>query len=665
MTQPRLLVLSRGMQRLAALRALLDDYELLHDRQRAYRPDDRVLAWGLRPSALRASQYASRNSLAVMHIEDGFLRSVGLGASDTPLSIVLDDAGLYLHAARESRLESLIRGTLNDQQMVRARNLISAWRVGRVSKYNQSRDLTGDLAQGSVLVVDQTSGDASISCGNADARSFSTMLDAALSEHKDRTILLKIHPDVISGRKRGHFDLDKVRRLPRVHVMDYDAHPASLLGQVKAVYTVTSQLGFEALIWGKPVRVFGMPFYAGWDLTHDEQVGPDRRSRVSLEQLIHAVLIDYSRYVDPETGKRCEAETVLEWLALQRRMLQRFTPHIQAVGFPRWKKPYVREFFQGSHVQFVRTPRAVGPGSTVALWGRKRQREISSSIAGAGVVCLEDGFIRSVGLGANLIRPLSWVQDDRGIYYDATTVSRLECLLQQGHYTPDLLARAAALRQIISATGITKYNVARAPAWRRPPGEDSVLLVLGQVETDASILYGASAIRHNMGLLAQVRAENPSAWLIYKPHPDVRAGLRGSGRGEEDARRWCDEIVGDVPFDQLLNEVDGVHVLTSLGGFEALLRGKKVVTHGQPFYAGWGLTEDRALTDAVRARRNRTLTRDEMVACVLIVYPTYVSRVTHRFTTPERAVQELIEWRSAAPEVNRWRHLLARLFRKT
>ena len=91
----------------------------------------------------------------------------------------------------------------------------------------------------------------------------------------------------------------------------------------------------------------------------------------------------------------------------------------------------------------------------------------------------------------------------------------------------------------------------------------------------------------------------------------------------------------------LLDTVDEVHVLTSLTGFEALLRGKRVVTYGQPFFAGWGLTQDMAPP----TRRTRRLQLDELVAGVLIEYPTYVSRTTGRFTTPERALEELLAWR--------------------
>jgi capsular polysaccharide export protein len=662
MNRPRLYILSGGVRHtVRSVSAALPEFDLLFKSRLAdHRPGDGVLAWGMRPSALRTRSYAQKHGLTVWHVEDGFLRSVGLGKDDPPLSIVLDDLGLYFDASRPSRLEALIGQPLDEAQTRRALALAQAWREGRVSKYNHARDVRLDLPDDCVLVVDQTWGDASIACGEAGYEAFQRMLEAALAENPDHLILLKVHPDVVSGRKRGHFDLAQVRALPRVRVLDGELHPASLFERVRKVYTVTSQMGFEALLWGLPVRVFGMPFYAGWGLTQDELPAPQRRGPVSLAQLIHAALVAYPRYIDPETGQRCEAETLLRWLALQRRMMQRFAPEVMALGFSPWKRRWVRAFFCGSRVQF--RSKGIAPGQAVAVWGRGGSHEAATHGGARPVITLEDGFLRSVGLGAHLIRPLSWVQDDLGIYYDASGPSRLEHLLAHTEFSPELLDRAAALRQAILEAGITKYNLEGTP-WQRPL-ERHVILVPGQVESDASIRCGATGIRNNMALLQAVRQAHPGSHIVYKPHPDVVAGLRDKGQGEHSASQWCDEIVTDAPMGQLLQNVDAVHVLTSLTGFEALLRGVPVTTYGQPFYAGWGLAQDLALTDTVRQRRERRLSLEQLVAGVLILYPAYVSRASNRYTTPERILWELQAWRGQA-DVSLWRRVLLKLFRKT
>lgn len=612
-----------------------------------------VIAWGRKPSAAKAAKFADRHDMRLLRLEDGFLRSVSPGRREPPLSLVLDDMGIYYDASAPSRLEALIATPLTERQQSRASALIDAWQTARVSKYNHAREFAGDLPLPYVLAVDQTLGDASIRHGMADSASFSRMLAAALAENPACTVLLKVHPEVMAKRKQGHFDLSALAKNPRVMVLAEDLHPASLIEHAEAVYVVTSQMGFEGLLWGKPVRTFGMPFYAGWGLTGDELAAPARRrpGPVALESLAHAALVDYPRYIDPETHSRCEVERAIAWLGLQRQMRERFPATVYSLGFSMYKKAIVRRFFQGSTVRFVRKEHQVPEGAMLAVWGRQ---ELFSSAAGAAekkgihLVRMEDGFLRSVGLGADLVRPLSWVMDGQGIYYDATQPSALEQLLQESIFDQPLLARARALRKRLAAEGLTKYNVGGGQ-WRRPPGR-RVILVPGQVGSDASLEYGAPGLRRNLDLLRTVRAANPEAYLLYKPHPDVVAGLRRKESGEDDAALWCDEVVEEVPMGALLRQVDEVHLLTSLAGFEALLRGKRVVCHGQPFYAGWGLTEDVLPV----SRRTRRLTLDELVAGVLLLYPAYVSCTTGRFTSPERTLDELLAWREQSASALPW-----------
>lgn len=260
------------------------------------------------------------------------------------------------------------------------------------------------------------------------------------------------------------------------------------------------------------------------------------------------------------------------------------------------------------------------------------------------IVRIEDGFLRSVGLGADLTRPVSWVFDRQGIYFDATRPSDLETLLLTTAFPDDLCRRAAQLRQRLVAVGLTKYNLS-GRRWQRSDTTRPVILVPGQVESDASLAYGAPGINTNMGLLQAVRAANPDAYLIYKPHPDVLAGLRAQGQAEDQALDRCDEQVTDVAMGALLPQVDEVHTMTSLTGFEALLRGKTVVCYGQPFYSGWGLTSDLLPV----ARRTRKLTLDELVAGSLLLYPCYMSRHTGRLITAEQALDELLAWRDQTP----------------
>ncbi|PZO00789.1 MAG: capsular biosynthesis protein, partial [Alphaproteobacteria bacterium] len=234
-------------------------------------------------------------------------------------------------------------------------------------------------------------------------------------------------------------------------------------------------------------------------------------------------------------------------------------------------------------------------------------------------VRMEDGFIRSRGLGSDFFGALSVALDDQGVYYDATRPSRLETLIGTADLSGAALERAGRLRRRIVETGLSKYNLkGEAPAgW---PTDRERLLVVGQVENDKSIALGCTDIRTNSGLVEAARRDFPDAFLIYRNHPDVMAGNR-PGRLDAGAMQAVDAVADDLDIIDCLNTCDRLATLTSLSGFEALMRGKAVTTYGRPFYAGWGLTDDRT---GPFERRVRPASLDAVVHGALITYPIYV-----------------------------------------
>tara|TARA_R110001583_G_scaffold18652_1_gene73947 strand:+ start:11299 stop:13386 length:2088 start_codon:yes stop_codon:yes gene_type:complete len=627
-----------------------------------------ILGWGRKRSGLRAEQQGVRQQRRWWLLEDGFVRS--LGRQDQALSLVQDNIGIYYDATRPSRLEQLIPQPLTTAQQQRSFDLIQRWQQAGISKYNAAPDYSGELPSSFVLVVDQVAGDASIPFGLASAASFTRMLEAALAENPQTTVVVKVHPDAFTRSRAGHFDLAALQPHHRIRLIAENCHPERLLANADKVYTVTSQMGFEALLWGKPVRCFGMPFYAGWGLTEDDMEVPERRrlaialagAPVTLEQLVHATLVGYSRYWDPELDAETGIEATLDYLSAQRQQWLRnhqFGP-VHALGFSRWKKPILRAFLNGTEVTFCKDASLIPAQATVALWGVRRLPVVlqAPERQPARVLRIEDGFLRSSGLGADLIRPLSWVLDDVGMYYDASVPSRLEQILATDEFSAADCALAEQLRETIVANRISKYNLT-GQDWK--PGcavaEPSrrVVLVPGQVESDASIRMGAGGIKTNLALLQSARAAEPDAWLVYKPHPDVVSGLRSKDLPLADYQTLCDELVLDGDSSQMLEHIDAVFTMTSLLGFEALLRGKKVTCYGMPFYAGWGLTQD--ILACPRRVRQRSL--NELVAATLVRYPCYVSATTGTFSTPQRIVAELQRWKASGPSVMPlWRRAL-------
>lgn len=428
-------------------------------------------------------------------------------------------------------------------------------------------------------------------------------------------------------------------------------------------------VGFLALLAGKPVTCVQAGFLSGRGLTHDVGLNEHKAPR-SLHQLAEAVLSKGTRYIDPFTGHPATCEAVIELLEFWRGFCHENRDVACCTGMALWKRRDISRFFHnGSRsVPFFAGARrptqfAKKHGGAVAVWATKETLELAASTSEAGVPMyrVEDGFIRSRGLGSDLYPPMSIVVDRHGMYYDPTSGSDLEVLLSRTEFNAATLRRARFLRRMLVTHRITKYgnDEGNTELPLLPQGRRCVL-VPGQVTDDASLRLGGAGVSCNLELLRRVRAVEPDAYIIFKPHPDVEAGHRPGYVCEDDALRFANAITRNTSLVRWLDAVDAVHVLTSLAGFEALLRGREVVVHGQPFYAGWGLTRDLAPVPW----RKRALTLDELVAGSLLLYPRYLDPQTGLPCPPEVLLHRFVKHRKAsASTLNRVRQLQGKLRR--
>ncbi|VEJ51561.1 capsular polysaccharide biosynthesis protein [Neisseria weaveri] len=617
-----------------------------------------VLGWGLRPTTHKARAYAKKHRLPFIALEDGFLRSIGLGVTGCPpLALVIDDSGIYYDTTRTSRLEQLVLAadSMPSEIIEDARKAIDLIVADKLSKYNHAPIFSDGLSvkrlseKEVVLVIDQTFGDMAVQYGGADTDTFERMFQTALSENPDAEIWVKTHPDVLSGKKRGYLT-DLSNHAENVRLVAEDINPISLLEQADKVYCVTSQMGFEALLLGKPVVTFGLPWYAGWGVSDDRHSGvagltaQKRRAPRSLLQLFAAAYLQYSRYINPNTGKTGTIFDVIDYLSSARRLNEKLRGNLYCVGMSLWKQAVIKPFFNvpSCRLHFVSSFKkleksALPSDARLLVWGNGSQESADfAQKHNLPVLRMEDGFIRSVGLGSNLVPPLSLVIDDQGIYFNAEQPSRLEHILQSREFTAQDFQTASYLQQALTEAEISKYNVGNGTL-NIPNTDRKVLLVPGQVEDDASIRHGLPEIRTNLGLLKKVRELNPDAYIIYKPHPDVVSGNRVGAIPPEEASRYADQTVTECDILTCLKHADEVHTLTSLSGFEALLRGKTVHCYGLPFYAGWGLTQDYLNLP----RRTRKLALWELVAGTLIHYPNYISPTTFGLIDVATAIETL------------------------
>ena len=601
--------------------------------------DDMVGVWGKSPTSPRGETVASHRDTPVLRVEDAFLRSILPGRTGSPpLGLLLDRTGVHFDSSVPSDLETLLAThPLDDTQLLnRARMAIERLGAEDLSKYCNYLPEAAVPDPGYVLVIDQTRGDASIKYGGASADSFREMLVFAQEENPGARILLKTHPETRDGHRQGHFDASFTS--DRIALCDGPVSPWRLLEGATAVYTVSSQLGFEAILAGHRPHVFGQPFYAGWGLTNDRAPVDRRQRNLTRAQLFAAAMILYPIWYDPYRDCLTTLEQTIDTLSAEARAWREDHRGWSAHGMRLWKRTPLQKVFGGTRpMVFDKPPRN---GRRTMVWAGKRTEDLDVDVE------VEDGFLRSRGLGARLIPPLSLVTDDLGIYYDPTRESRLERWIAARETLPVWAeARAERLRKSLIETRLTKYNLTGSIP-DLPSGQR--ILVPGQVEDDASILKGAGEVATNLALLKAVRAARPNAVILYKPHPDVEAGLRKGAIERDTALTFANLVLDAADPIALIEAADEVWTMTSLLGFEALLRGKSVICLGTPFYAGWGLTDD---IGPVPERRCARPSLAGLIHATLIDYPRYHDPITGRPCPVEVAVDRLASGDSPQPGV--------------
>jgi capsular polysaccharide export protein len=598
------------------------------------RSDDLVGIWGQSPTSHRGISVSNKYSADLLRVEDAFLRSLHPGrAGEPPLGLLLDSSGVHFDPAAPSDLERLLAThSLDDTVLMdRARSAVERIKDAHLSKYSGFDPQAPVPDPGYVLVIDQTKGDASVAASGAGRAQFLEMLVFAQEEHPSARVIIKSHPETCAGHRDGYFGPEDEHG--RISLLTDAVSPWSLFEGAVGVYTVSSQMGFEAIYAGHKPRVFGQPFYAGWGLTVDEYPVPRRERKLTRAQLFAAAMITYPTWYDPYRDQLCELEDVLSTLEARTAAWRADRMGWVASEIRLWKRRHFQKVF-GTSKGLIFQNNANKALDLAGTSGRKWM--VWAGKAGPdheGAQRIEDGFLRSRGLGAELVPALSLIADDLGIYYDPTKPSRLEHLIAaRAELRPDQAARAQELIRSLSDKHISKYNLGGGLP-DLPEGHR--ILVPGQVEDDASIIMGTDAIRTNRELLGAVRIARPEAVIVYKPHPDVEAGLRS---GSVDAEQFADVVAHNADPLALLAQVSEVWTMTSLLGFEALLRAVPVVTLGVPFYAGWGLTEDRG---AVPPRRQATLTLEGLAHAALIDYPRYFDPVTKTACPPEVILERL------------------------
>ncbi|MDD6056575.1 MAG: capsular polysaccharide biosynthesis protein [Helicobacteraceae bacterium] len=597
----------------------------------------RFVGWGRKRTGRFAEFLAKKFKGSFSLYEDGFIRSVGLGLEGAKaFGMICDNSGIYYDATKTSDLENLLNSTnFSDEILKEARWCIEFIKEFGISKYNCASEIDKNFIKKydlennkNILIIAQTANDASLKYGLAESVSTDSIIKTAIEENPGANILLKAHPDVLSGKKVSSINLKNLDS--NIKVITEDINPISLLKKISKVYTKTSGMGFEALLCGCECVCFGAPFYAGWGVSDDRVKIPARRTRkLSVEEIFAAAYLIYTKYKNPYTSEPTTLRELLPQILKLKERLKKEDKTIFLFGFSVWKRDFMKPFLNAKKAVFISTfsknpledalKKGLDKNCLVYVWGKREIKNLKGwcDKNNINITRVEDGFIRSIGLGSDLTRPYSLVFDKVGMYFDTTQESGLENILNYHNFNKWELEEARELKNLLINTRISKYNSDKCA--KIPPQNKKIALVIGQVEDDASVKIGADGMK-NLELLTQASKNTKDSYIIYKPHPDVLSGNRIGAVENSEALKYCDYIASSVSLPILLDIADEIHTMTSTSGLEAILRGKKVVCYGKAFWAGWNLSCDKKEIP----RRNRSVSVDELVAAAYVLYPKYI-----------------------------------------
>lgn len=276
------------------------------------------------------------------------------------------------------------------------------------------------------------------------------------------------------------------------------------------------------------------------------------------------------------------------------------------IGMQPWKDLVGDWVFESSHVQIKRNfdkryfSRWLKPfinrvNPVIYIWGYKAPDFFIEYIRAQNldVFFLEDGFIRSTPDDESGAPPLSIVMDSQAPYFDTTRPNDLTDLIANFDFTQDGYDEALAQE-------VLDYYVShRVSKYNHQPYVDVVpiygiknknrILVLGQVSHDDSLKYGGGIGINLLDVVNKAIEENPNAQIIVKPHPMT---LDDFSMINALTKLDCLILTQSIHLVDAFETIDHVYTITSLGGFEALLRGKKVTVLGRPFYHDWTETSE-------------------------------------------------------------------------
>jgi capsular polysaccharide export protein len=563
------------------------------------------------------------------------------------------ESDIYYNLKKESNIESLLRSHWNptEEEWNTAHLAIQMINKYGITKFNDYPHIfesaMGGVGYQNILLVDQPIDDESVILGNANEETFNDMLLYAFDNYQYANIYVKLHPDTIDGKKEGYLQKLLVKHglndHPSIKVIDTHCNITSFFHFINDIFVVTSQVGFEALLRNKNVRCFGTPFYSGWGLTTDMQTLSYPKPQRSLMDLFIALVLKHTLYLNPFTKKKGNILDLLEYISIQQRHTNR-----KNVAF------YNTEFIEYKNIDILLN--ADRKNFSAITKSKQIPKHIDDFIVTDKKSTFQEveplkyrAFLSQGFLFANAVNPddvLSLIVDHNGPYYDHKAQSDLDYMLNHESYTD--YEKLCAEQFLIDLRGkflmdMKNEDNGNILAEKQKSGK-KVIFVPGQREEDDMTLVGGDiAIPSDYELLVAILQKVENSLIIYKPAPGSKIKkLNDLGKGclinlaslvKERQNHFVFEF--DASISHCIDAADEVHLLNHTCGLEAIVKGKKVVTYGLPFFGGLGLTEDRQKFP----RKKREISLEEFALSVYMLYPRYKLPNEEHFTSASNALK--------------------------
>lgn len=314
------------------------------------------------------------------------------------------------------------------------------------------------------------------------------------------------------------------------------------------------------------------------------------------------------------------------------------------VGFSNWKLFFIEKFikekflFSTKKINFINLFFHILFAPTkpkkIYIWGYEigHWALLVSKIFNIKISRVEDGYLRSFDLGKEHNQANSLVIDNESLHFDKNGKSIIHELISEEIDEKITNQHAEYFIKFCKNNFITKYSAINKKHLDTIERINNLfpaanfIGVVGQKPNDKSMIYGNPKSYSNFSIFYKALKENKDSIIIFKQHPDVVDNLLTDIL----IRLFCifskrtffikDKFLSPIYF---INRSNVIYTISSTIGLEALIHDKKTVVFGTPFYAGYGLTEDRVKIE----RKKKLITKEQLIYNYIYRYCKYSANI--------------------------------------